>query len=377
MERINSGCNVSTYVPLGTTDILVLGELTHYLSKFGYSEFVASFAPLGLRYEKWIEHRLDASEELRSLIELFLYAQPVALERLPNAIGVLVPALCNLGILAVTISNWVHTPDLILIPVFGQWLFCQRPQLNPTLYFGDDSIALLLRLRPRHQGHALDLCAGPGVQSLYCSLFAEKVTAVEINPVAAALARLNVAMNGCDGRIQVYCGDLYEPVRGQRFDTIVANPPLLPFPEEHFYPFVGHGGVDGLRVTWQILHGLPTALTMDGTAQLIGTCLSDGILPLWVDDLESWARETGLDVLMTITAHQPLKPGTRFFDSLVYTATAGVAPKVIEVTQTFQQSLFKQGASALCAYFLRISHGCGTLKLLDLSREGHSGLWYV
>lgn len=184
-------------------------------------------------------------------------------------------------------------------------------------------MALLLRLRPKRYGRCLDLCAGAGVQALHCSLFASTVAAVEINPKAADLARINALMNGREKIVSVYNGDLLEPVRGQVFDTIVANPPLLPFPEEVPYPFVGHGGADGIRIVRRILHELPSALAIDGTAQLIGTCLSKGKRPLIVDELDRWASHTCMDVLMTVTSLQPLVPGTACFDGLVFSSVAG------------------------------------------------------
>jgi SAM-dependent methyltransferase len=362
---------------MGVSDTWALQELVNYLCSVGYGEFYASFNPLAPRLANWQAHRWDVPEYLRALVELFLLAVPVELSELDETLVSLIDPLSDLGLLIITDNNCVATPDLVLLPVFGHWLFCQRPQINPTLYFGDDSVALLLRLHPRRNGHCLDLCAGPGVQTLYCSLFASKVTAVEINPVAAALASLNAVLNGRQDVVTVYCGDLYEPVGGQVFDTIVANPPLLPFPDDIFYPFVGHGGADGMRVTWRILHGLPTALAKEGTAQMIGSCLSDGILPLCVDALSFWASETAMNVLLTVTAHQPLEPGTPYFDGLVRTAANAVSSEIALITKAYQRALTEQRATHLCTYFLHITRGTGALHIQDMSRDGKLGLWYV
>ncbi len=49
---------------------------------------------------------------------------------------------------------------------------------------------------------------------------------VDINPQAVKLAKLNARINGVENRVHVLQGDLYQPVKGLVFDTIVSNPPL-------------------------------------------------------------------------------------------------------------------------------------------------------
>lgn len=374
-----------TRVTVDSTDNLLAGddtaalrELPMRLARAGYGEYYASFNPLAPRLHNWMAHCHEASDHLRPLIELFLLALPVARASIAKTLGDLIEPLCRLGLLVDDRTDgYLTTPGLVLHPVLNLWLFCQKPQINPTLYFGDDSMALLTRLRPQLGGRCLDLCAGPGIQALHCSFLSSSVTAVEINPLAAGLAQVNIAMNGRESVVRVYCGNLYEPVVGHVFDTVVANPPLLPCPDHITYPFVGHGGPDGLKITWRILRGLPAFLAPGGIAQLIGTCLSDGILPLCTDALAAWADEEGMDILMTVTAHHPLSPGSPFFEGLVFTAaTAGGLDKA-QVISAYKELMISQRASHLCAYFLHVTHGTGKLQLQDLAPEYSTGLWYV
>lgn len=356
----------------------VLRALPERLARSGYGEFYASFNPAAPRRADWAAHRGDLlDDDLGALVDLFLLSQPVEEERLEARLGDLIEGLLDVRVLVRTGDGRLTTPDLVLLVVFGNWLLCQRPQVNPTLYFGDDSVALLLRLLPKPGGRCLDLCSGPGIQSLHCSRFARTVTAVEVNPVAAALARLNMILNQRDDRVRVHCGSLYEPVRGELFDTIVANPPLLPFPESIAYPFVGHGGEDGMRVTWRIMEGLPDALAPEGTAHLIGTCLSDGLLPLCADALAGWSGRVGMDTSITVLAHHHLRPGTEYFDGLATTAALSAGLKVEEVVSHFLDSLRAQDADHLCAYTLHVTPGAGRFRVRDLSRDGTPGLWYV
>jgi release factor glutamine methyltransferase len=75
----------------------------------------------------------------------------------------------------------------------------------------------------------LDLCTGSGViaVSLAREYPAAQVVATEISPEAAALARKNAARNAVAERVDVREGDLFGPVRGERFDLIAANPPYI------------------------------------------------------------------------------------------------------------------------------------------------------
>src|SRR5215470_3405720 len=102
----------------------------------------------------------------------------------------------------------------------------------------------------------LDLCTGSGViaVSLAREYPAAQVVATELSPAAAALARRNAARNAVADRVDVREGDLFEPVRGERFDLIAANPPYISSsviptlsPEVRREPVIAlDGGRDGL-----------------------------------------------------------------------------------------------------------------------------------
>ena len=78
------------------------------------------------------------------------------------------------------------------------------------------------------EGTILDLGCGYGVIGItLAKVFPKiKVIMVDINPVAVKLAQMNIRHNGVEDRVEVYQGDLYEPVRGIKFDAIITNPPL-------------------------------------------------------------------------------------------------------------------------------------------------------
>jgi methylase of polypeptide subunit release factors len=272
----------------------------------------------------------------------------------------------------------VRTNHLALYVVAGIWLFFEAHIANPKLYFGDDSFALLNRLRPVKGGRTLDLCAGPGIQGLYCSRVAKSVTAVEINPLAAGLARVNCRLNDIDN-LRVVVGDMVSSLPGETFDHIVCNPPLLPFPEDIDYPFVGHGGADGWKLVWRVLDGLPSRLSMEGRTQIIATCLSDGIVPSVAERLERWAKANNMVVLMPVISHQPLSSSHPYFQGLVQTTVTSTGRPYKEIAQRFAAHLEESRASHLCSHFLYVTRGSGALHLMDLSTgdTGSPQFWFA
>lgn len=72
----------------------------------------------------------------------------------------------------------------------------------------------------------LDLGTGSGVGAIFAARSGAVVKAVDINPEAVRCARLNALLNRLEDHIEVYYGDLFEPVANQKFDVILFNPPF-------------------------------------------------------------------------------------------------------------------------------------------------------
>jgi release factor glutamine methyltransferase len=88
-------------------------------------------------------------------------------------------------------------------------------------------LADVLRCEPlAPAARVLDLCCGSGVLAVAAAKQAADVTAVDVSRRAVTATRLNARLNGATVRARR--GDLFEPVRGERFALIVSNPPYLP-----------------------------------------------------------------------------------------------------------------------------------------------------
>jgi release factor glutamine methyltransferase len=77
------------------------------------------------------------------------------------------------------------------------------------------------------ESEVLDMGTGSGVCAVFAANHARRVVAVDINPAAARCARINTLLNDLEDKIEVRQGDLFEPVRGERFDLILFNPPFV------------------------------------------------------------------------------------------------------------------------------------------------------
>jgi HemK-related putative methylase len=75
----------------------------------------------------------------------------------------------------------------------------------------------------RHGMSVLDLGTGSGVLAVIAAIRSCRVTAIDIEKQPVACAQANAALSGVE--VRVLQGDLFAPVRGERFDLVLFNPP--------------------------------------------------------------------------------------------------------------------------------------------------------
>jgi ribosomal protein L3 glutamine methyltransferase len=118
---------------------------------------------------------------------------------------------------------------------------------------------------PSRVERILDVGTGSGCIAIACAArFATaRVDAVDLSPAALEVASRNVARHGMQDRLRLLRGDALEPVRGERYDLIVSNPPYvsdaemdaLPAEYRHEPDVALRAGYDGLDVVRRILAG--------------------------------------------------------------------------------------------------------------------------
>jgi hypothetical protein len=357
-----------------TSDIQVLGTL---LDRVGVTDLYDALDP-------WNDLASSASQvwrvleaRMQPLMALIGLGQPVPVDSLtdPGA-RTLVDQLVHVG-LARHVDERIDLGGLALYRYGGCWLFADRPSATPTLYFGADSVGLASRVSQQQGGRGLDLCAGPGIQSLVMASRGYDVDAVEINPVACELFRLNAQLNGLERQMTVACGNLYDADGiGRDYDLIVTNPPLLPIPAGFPYPFVGDGGPSGLDIARRVLSGSGSRLSRHGTTLVVCAARMRGLALQDLDALRAAAQDAGIDVLVTIIQSYPVVPDSLWvrgvaMSSLEHTGSPEV--DLGERAQTLSDLYVADGTTAVCSLTFRAWPGSGDVRVQDFSDPDYPG----
>jgi release factor glutamine methyltransferase len=142
---------------------------------------------------------------------------------------------------------------------------------NPVLFRTGAALARavqttpLLDLEERQTPLALDLGCGSGVGAVFAAQRGARVIATDLNPEAVRCTRINALLNRFEDKIEARLGDLFEPVKDQRFDLILFNP-----------PFYRGKPKDSLDLAWRgeniferFAAGLKNHLTSSGRALLV------------------------------------------------------------------------------------------------------------
>ncbi len=78
--------------------------------------------------------------------------------------------------------------------------------------------------------NVLDMCTGSGCIAVSIAHFCPEssVVACDISGEAIKVAKANSELNGVQNRVEFFCGDLFEALKGNyKFDFIVSNPPYI------------------------------------------------------------------------------------------------------------------------------------------------------
>jgi ribosomal protein L3 glutamine methyltransferase len=150
-----------------------------------------------------------------------------------------------------------------------------RRALIPRSFIGDMLADGVLPIPdPRKVRRVLDLCTGSGCLAILAALAFPRahIDAADLSAGALALARRNVTSHRLGDRITLHRGDLFEPLKGRRYDLILTNPPYvdatgmarLPPEYRHEPRMALAAGDDGLDLVRCILDQAPGHLTRDG-----------------------------------------------------------------------------------------------------------------
>jgi release factor glutamine methyltransferase len=153
-----------------------------------------------------------------------------------------------------------HWPTAYLIG--SREFFLLKFEVNPAVLIPrPDTETLVLTalesLKSKPGSRVLELGTGSGCIAVSLAVKSPQASfvAVDLSPDALELAKKNAAAHNVASRIDFRLGDLFAPVAGEMFDTIVSNPPYVTVAEwqnlaeevrDHEPRLALDGGPDGL-----------------------------------------------------------------------------------------------------------------------------------
>ena len=245
--------------------------------------------------------RLGEADELALLVRLFLLGVPVARDRIDELVDEQLRALlAQAGLLiadegAVRGAARIVPHDELLIASDHGAAADGHADHVPGVH--RPSVALA-HLTVRGSGErALDLCTGNGIQAILLAAHADSVVATDVNARALAYTSFNAALNGVDN-VETRLGSFFDPVDGERFDLVVANPPYVVSPESAY--LFRDGGMRGDAVSEHVVRRAPAALAPDAFASILIAWALDPNDPMARPS--GWLEGSGCDAFLLHTS---------------------------------------------------------------------------
>jgi release factor glutamine methyltransferase len=153
-------------------------------------------------------------------------------------------------------------------------------RVDPEVYEpAEDTFMLADNLEVRQGERVLELGTGCGLLAILAAEAGARVVATDINTVALACAKANALAHGVADRIDFRLGNLFEPVKGERFDLVIFNPPYLPVRNDEAIgtplDLAWEAGPEGRAIIDPFLEGLPNHLIKDGHTLFVQSSLSN------------------------------------------------------------------------------------------------------
>ncbi|HVC86655.1 MAG TPA: methyltransferase [Gaiellaceae bacterium] len=139
----------------------------------------------------------------------------------------------------------------------------------------------------------LDVGTGSGVEALLAARHATTVVATDINPRALEFASLNARLNGLS--LDIREGSLFDPVVGETFDLIVANPPFVVSPDTDFV--FRDSGLPGDAICREVVRGAAAHLRPGGFATVLCNWICRSPDERW-EPLAGWVEGLSCDALL-------------------------------------------------------------------------------
>ena len=334
-------------------------ELVRWLRGICYDSVVSSIDPRSVnRFDNWLLKNIDLAvdEPLSVAIDLLYLGK--------NLEKGLIERVIPENIISCLLNNYIIEGDnkyykarnMRLNFSEGIAIFSDPPSSFQKIYFGEESI-YFGRQHPLGDLRgliALDICCGPGYQSLQLAKTYSQVYGVDVNPKAVALASLNSRLNSFGNITTFESSSLQNYTPTMQFDYICMNPPLVPGPPDHMLPLVAEGGEDGLKLTYLAIRKLEQLMKPGGTFRSLGlTYIKDGSPKPFVE-LEKLAKEYSLSITWSTISEFSIGPGSYNFNRMVNSFFEEEGKNKDQIENSYRNYLQKNKINSMCSYYLDI-----------------------
>ncbi|WP_257161252.1 class I SAM-dependent methyltransferase [Corynebacterium cystitidis] len=250
-----------------------------------------------------VMHATEDKSALSSLIRFFLLRRPCSGAELGELLGArLTASLIDEQFVAPTPAGALCTAvdvrphsiageNRIVFSDLDASMTEHIPGPDHVLGVGAASLSLLSATPLNPVDSVLDVGTGSGVQALAQAETALRVVATDVHQRALDLAEATIAGAQIEN-VELRQGSWFEPVEGERFDRIVANPPFVVG-----LPEVGHVYRDsGLILdgaTELMVSRAPEHLTPGGSAFMLGSWVHTR-QQSWASRIASWLPKRGI-----------------------------------------------------------------------------------
>jgi len=254
--------------------------------------------------------RLGDADELAVLLRLLLLGVPVDRSRVDTAVGSELRALLWPAGLLLADGDAVHGAARVVphdeLLIASDHAGAAQPQADHVPGVHRPSVALA-HLTVRGEGErALDMGTGNGIQAILLAAHADRVVASDVNARALEFAAFNAMLNGVDN-VETREGSFFEPVEGETFDLVVANPPYVVSPENAY--LFRDSGMPGDAVSEQVVRALPPVLAPGGFASVLISWALDPDDP--AARPRAWLTGSGCDAFLLHTStDDPIETAT-------------------------------------------------------------------
>jgi hypothetical protein len=311
--------------------------------------------------------RLGDADELAVLLRLFLLGVPITRARLDVLVGTQLRARLARAGLLVQDAEVVHGAARIVphdeLLIASDHAGAAEAHADHVPGVHRPSVALA-HLTVRSEGErALDLCTGNGIQAILLAAHAEHVVATDVNPRALAYAAFNAALNGA-ANVETRPGSFFEPVEGEQFDLVVANPPYVVSPESAY--LFRDGGMSGDAVSEHVVRATPGALAAGAFASVLIAWALDPDDP--AERPRTWLDGSGCDgFLLHTSTDDPIETATVWNRDLLDRPEAYA--EALDRWLAYYRQLGIEQLGYACLVLRKRTDGCdGWLEALQLPR---------